>query len=31
VASTIPDLLGRPARPIDRYIADHVDLWAKPT
>ena len=28
VTSTVPDLLGRPARSLSEYIADYLDLWA---
>jgi uncharacterized protein YbjT (DUF2867 family) len=27
VTSTVQDLLGRPARPLSEYIADHRDVW----
>lgn len=30
VDDTLPRLLGRPARGVDAFIADHVDLWKRP-
>nr|WP_274387427.1 NmrA family NAD(P)-binding protein [Salsipaludibacter albus] len=30
VTSTLADLLGRPARTLDDYVTDHLDLWSTP-